>query len=336
MRSLPFLHLRGDHYHLGLQMGEQLRPQIKESLRILQRLAKTFPQYDLAHFITLARAYVPYARRAFPHLYREFEGIVAGSGQDHDLVWLLNVEEILFDEYFTKCTSFVLKEKDNSLTLYHNEDFDAGFQNNTAVVHATLPNKTSFISLCFPGMLPGSSVSVNSSGLIQAINSLDPVDTRIGIPKNFIARAVLEAHTIPQAIGIIRQQQRASAYNHILLQGNTGVSVETTARAFKILPLRQFPFVHTNHYLHTFKNKWPLPGSRKRYHTVTRFLGSSPADPWTVLSAHTPYAICHHPRPGLMQATVASLRINSVARALAITPGNPCRTQPKNYSLVLQ
>lgn len=338
MPRMPLIEVKGNYYDIGFQIGSMLKKQIKKTIKIPEKVAKDHQFFKINYFIKIAQKYFPYANKYFPQYVTELKGIADGSNQDFDLIWLLNAEEVLVDMYFDKCTSVVLKEEDN-IYLYHNEDFEISFMDNIAIVKADINNKVKFLSLTFAGMLPGSSVSLNSFGLVQGINTLHPTDSKIGVPKNFISRAIIEADSIRSAFKIIKNKERASAYNHTLIQDNKAFSIETTANDYKILKIKENFFLHTNHYLTRLSKKGELPVRSvvKYNHAMEMLKKANVLDKsvvMSVLSSHlNDYPICRHKSKLDSEVTLASFIVDCNNLKMYVANGNPCKAKHEEYSL---
>ena len=73
-----------------------------------------------------------------------------------------------------------------------------------------------FTSFYSPGLLPGHTFAVNDAGLVQAINHIRPHDQTAGIPRHFIARAVLGSADLDAALSVLSRRDRASGFHHNL------------------------------------------------------------------------------------------------------------------------
>ncbi|MBI5391693.1 hypothetical protein HZB00_01695 [Candidatus Woesearchaeota archaeon] len=326
MEKVPCIETRGDYYEQGFQMGEVWKNKLPSILNQVFNAAVKTNCYSLSVLEQYAQKYLSYTKKHFPQFIQEIQGIADGSNQEFKKIWLLNVEEVSFDKQLDHCTSVVLKERDNSYSVVHNEDFDILFKNNVSVIKSK-----DCTSLAFVGMIPGSSVSKNKFGLIQAVDSLHPKDYKTGVPKNIICRAVLEAHSIEQASKIINTKQRASACNHILLQKGRGINIETTAEEIHSQKIHDL-FIHTNHYLNPlFKDAYPLLGSKGRYAQLRTALKNPTARSIHVLLAshNKESPICRHAVKD--EATIASIEANTKKSYFKVIPGNPCTNKPYLY-----
>ncbi len=337
--KIPLIEVSGSNYDIGFEIGKKMKSNIKKTINIPEKIANEHKYFKIDYFIRTAKKYLPIAQKYFPNIISEIKGIAEGSSQDFDDIWLLNLEEIWGDDYFDKCTSIVIREIDDNIYLYHNEDFDNSFENNIAIIKANVNNKVKFLSLTFAGMVPGSSVSLNSFGLIQGINSLHPVDYKIGIPKNIISRAILESNSIKDALKIIKNNHRASAYNHILIQNNKIVNIETTTFKYNILNVKANFFVHTNNYLcKKFIDNFTPIYSRNRLNTAFRILQNAPAIDknvvMAILTSHDKDVVfCKHKKNKYSEMTISSMIVDSNNLKLYATNGNPCKNKYDVYSL---
>ncbi len=247
--KIPFIEVSGDNYEVGYQIGKKFKKQIAKTVKIPEIVATEHKLFKIGYFEKLSSKYFPYANKYFPDIINEIKGIADGANQDFEKIWLLNVEEVIFDRYFDKCTTIVARTTNNRIIVGHNEDFHKDFLDNMAMIKVSLNNGVDFLSLIFTGMLAGSSISINSSGITQIINSVSHNDTRIGIPKNFIARKALEAKGINEILSYLKIKERASGYSYNLIKDNEVYCIETSAVQNKVMKIKTPNFVHTNCYV---------------------------------------------------------------------------------------
>jgi hypothetical protein len=180
----------------------------------------------------------------------ELRAVAAGAGVDTRAYFLLNNREADLEspEHFhtDHCTTAVSMSDTGSL-MGHNEDWGSQSIHLLYVLKATI-NSLTFIGLNYCIFIPGSSASMNSEGLVQGINDLwHPLG--FGVPRNFLARAVLQCRTLDQAETVITSTKRASGHNHVLVQGREVRNIETSARRVYAQSMLNKSFVHTNHCL---------------------------------------------------------------------------------------
>ena len=96
----------------------------------------------------------------------------------------------------------------------------------------------------------GNSVSVNSNGIIQTINSLFSKDkNQDGMPRNIIARWLSESSSISKSFQEISNLKLASGYNYNIVSRSDGILNMETIASNQIITKIVPPFVHTNHYI---------------------------------------------------------------------------------------
>ncbi len=333
MSPFPIIEIHAEsHEEFGYLLGKAIKKKIQIIVKKVLADAAKRNKITIKEILRRTDLYLPYAQRYFPQYVQEIRGIAKGANVSFEKIWAINIEEIVFDDFLEHCSTIVQKEG-NGFTVFHNEDFEPIFKKHTVILKGSI-KKTSFISLVFAGLVPGSSVSRNNFGLIQAIDSVHPKLTLTGIPKNILARAILEAETIEEAIHILNHPARASGYNHILLQGNKAVNIETSSTKVNVQEIKNV-FIHTNHYLLGLKDRYPMPLSKERYKQLTKGMQNkiqSREKIIELLSAHKNPPICHHNlKDGI---TIASLAASTNNQTLLITSGNPCTNKYLPYSFI--
>jgi hypothetical protein len=125
-----------------------------------------------------------------------------------------------------------------------------------------------FLALNYAQTLPGCAAAVNDAGLVVLVDALPDPDRRVGAPRHFVSRALLDQPTIDAAIEHLRQTERGGGWNYLLVQDQRIVNVETTATRVVVdeVPLGggradeghdgghdgaqgQGTYAHSNHYL---------------------------------------------------------------------------------------
>ena len=119
-----------------------------------------------------------------------------------DLIVLNAMEGVTMDAlHLTKCTSMAVNDQrtaDGHVLIAHNEDWIPDDEEDVYLIHAEPDDEPAFLAMTYGGLLPN--VGFNSAGLAQCCDTVYPTDSRIGIPRIFVSRAVLAAPTIGEAI----------------------------------------------------------------------------------------------------------------------------------------
>ena len=112
------------------------------------------------------------------------------------------------------CTT-VLKPGKNH-TVAHNEDGLPFFKGSCFIVEAAPKAAPGFRSFCYPGSLPGHTFAVTERNLIQTINNLRLRNVTLGAPRMVLARAVLGAGTLDQAVRLLNQTPSCGGFHMTL------------------------------------------------------------------------------------------------------------------------
>jgi isopenicillin-N N-acyltransferase-like protein len=236
---------------------------------------------------------------------------------------------------------------DGHVLAAHNEDWIPEDEDDVYVVSAKPQDEPPFLAMTYGGLLPN--VGFNAFGIAQLIDSVYPSDSRIGIPRLVVARAVLAARRVSSAIGRAWVHHRAAGYNHMLIHESGELySIEVSALRSEILHGTDGYLVHTNHYLApTMKEVESDPeeliSSRVRYFRANRLLRQSQTHSIKSLQAiqkdHVNFSnsICNHAvewtDPLDREKTINAMVIDLTAREMHICWGNPCQNAYHTYHL---
>ncbi|HMU93431.1 MAG TPA: C45 family autoproteolytic acyltransferase/hydrolase [Anaerolineales bacterium] len=351
----PLIEVSGTHREMGRQIGEAARAQVQHSVanaRVLIDAAYDSLELTWQGAQIQSRKYLPFAEERYPQYVDEMRGIAEGANVAFDDIVTLNaMEAVTVDAlHLTRCTSMAVNEErtaDGHVLAAHNEDWVPEDEDGVLVISAKPDKEPPFLAMTYGGLLPN--VGFNAFGIAQLIDSVYPSDSRIGIPRLVVARAVLSSHRISGAIGRTLVQHRAAGYNHLLIhESGEMYSIEVSARKFEILYAHDGYMVHTNHYLdpqmkQIEKDPEELLSSRVRYFRASRLLRQNGQHTIKSLQAiqkdHTniPNSICNHNIEGLdpldREKTISALVIDLTSREMHITWGNPCQNAYHTYHL---
>ena len=240
------------------------------------------------------------------------------------------------------CTTVVLRNR-KGLIVAHNDDCWKG-TNDAFLARLEDEQGNKVLSVCYYGFLPGISVSLNSHGLVQALDSLKSTDWGLGIPLFLLYRKTQQANSLSEARKMVSERPRASAENFLFAQGKSVLNMETTAKKVHAF-YPQSDFVHTNHALNPcLKRLEPLEnkGSVVRLKQVQKALhGMKEKEKNTdslkaILSAHeseTP--VCRHGQKGenMTGLTIASSIIDLNKLEMKVSYGPPCKNKYYRFKL---
>ncbi len=355
MQAIPIVHVAGTHREIGRQIGKRFFTQVRHSIhnaRALIASAYSDLQLTWEGAQIQARKYLPFAQERYPQYVDELLGMAEGADVFFDDLMVVNaMEAVTMDAlHLTKCTSMAVNDDrtaDGHVLVAHNEDWLPEDEEDVFLVHATPDDEPAFLAMTYGGLLPN--IGFNSAGIAQLCDSVYPTDSRIGIPRVIVSRAVLAARDLEEAIRRTLVTHRAAGYNHLLAHESGELySVEVSARQFAVLYGEDGYLAHTNHYLdynmqQVESEPDELVATRIRYFRTLRMLKRTQRHTLKTLQAiqrdHTnfPNSICNHCTddidPMEREKTVNALIIDLTAQAMHIAWGNPCTSQYHTYYL---
>jgi hypothetical protein len=241
MNKFDYLEVAGTHRDVGRAIGMKFRDTIQKMVVDRQKRIANYDKY-----IKKAEPYFKAAKERFPDLVTETIAIAEAAGVGIADYFSINNREISTQNKTDHCTVVVSFGRDGAM-VGHNEDWENTSPGALYILKATI-RETTFLGLQYKAAIPGVSATMNSRGLVQCINDLNQT-AQIGVPKNFLARAVLECKTLDEAETLIRKTKRASGFNHVLVQGEEVRNIEIAGDKIAIEKVEGKPYVHTNHYL---------------------------------------------------------------------------------------
>ena len=249
-KKLPYYEISGGYKEIGEFIGTTFRKQIQESVR---KRKLEIDRYDT--YLEKSNACLSITREYFPNLIDESEAIANSAEVPLIDYFFINNREAYdpFEESDRQdmvnqdhCT-VVVGFNNGFPIIGHNEDWSIDVIDELYILKVKMKER-SFIGLNYNVGVPGLSASMNSFGLVQCINDLHQANG-IGVPKNYIARAILEAKSLTEAEEIIESVPRASGFNHVLVQGENVRNIEIAGDRVGIENSFGKPYIHTNHYL---------------------------------------------------------------------------------------
>ncbi len=351
----PLVHAKGTHREIGRQVGEACRQQVVHSLESGRALIES--TYNVLELTwegaqIQARKYIPFAEERYPRYVEEMLGIAEGAAVSFDDIAVLNaMEAVTMDAlHLTKCTSFAVngdRTADGHVLAAHNEDWLPEDEDDVYIVHVEPDDEPPFLAMTYGGLIPN--IGFNAYGIAQCCDSVYPSDSRIGIPRLVVSRAVLACKTPGDAVRTTLMPRRAAGYNHQIIHDSGEMyNVEVSARNFAILYPEDNLLVHTNHYLDAGMAALESDpdekiNTRVRYFRALRLLLKSQKHTIKSLQdiqrdhINFPNSICNHADieadPFDREKTVNSMVIDLTARAMHIAWGNPCSAKYHTFYL---
>ncbi|MBC8332344.1 MAG: hypothetical protein H8E28_10220 [Anaerolineae bacterium] len=351
----PLVRVFGTYREMGQQIGESRRENVRHSIENARKLLQAaYQELELTWegAQIQARKYLPFAQEHYPQYVDEMQGMAEGANISFDELVVLNVmEAVTIDAlHLTRCTSMAVSDEctaDGHVLAAHNEDWIPDDENDVFVIQAKPKDAPPYLAMTYGGLIPN--IGFNAHGIAQLIDTVYPNDSRIGIPRLVVSRAVLAAKTPGGAIKRTLIPHRAAGYNHLIVHESGEIySVEVSARRFSIIYNKDGYVVHTNNYLSANMQEIEnepeeLISSRIRYFRALRLLNQSKRHTIQSLQAiqrdhvNYPNSICKHDfgEGHLLDSekTINAMVIDLTAREMHIAWGNPCKNSYHTYHL---
>ena len=304
-----------------------------------------------AKAVEMAKSYLPYAQEFSPDYVEEIQGFADGSRLPFEDLFALCCHELMSSEGFKGCTDIVVNgdvTANGNVLAGHNEDWSLDQLPVVVFLHARPKGKPAYFTTSYAGLVP--SCGMNSAGISITGNALSPNDVRLGIPKVFPVKKVMDAKRIGEAMEHAMPAGRASSYNNIVCDKNGEMySFEGSATDGAALYALDGYMVHTNHYtaesMRAFES-YPdsLSCSVFRYNRALRLLedqlGSvTPESMMSIFRDHVnrPGSICRHPDPRIhpldVSETIFSVIYDLTNLDAYLLKGKPCDGDYVKYSL---
>ena len=243
---MSLFQVRGEPYEIGYRQGEIARPVFADYMEQSSawRAVRCWRGEPFVQRLREA------AQAHFPALLIELDGMAAGLGWSAEDLFLWNCRGELIHNAPDGCTTLAAVEGDARF-IAHNEDGDPFLGERCALVEIRPTGKPGFVSFYYPGSLPGHTFAANRAGVVQAINNLRVRSPVVGVPRMILARAVLDAGSLDEALQILRTVPAASGFHHTLrCAGDARLfSVEASARRCSVQLVSQLAG-HANHMIH--------------------------------------------------------------------------------------
>jgi len=233
-----------NNFELGLKLGHIFKDDLTEAIKQKSK-NKTWQARK-----SNSKNFLGITKKHFSNYIEELRGYAKGANVSFEDLWVLTVGAELDDITEEKCTS-VFTNKGNLIGA--TEDCFAEVKDELYVLKKTIKNLT-ILELYYSYSLGGDSISINSNGYVQTINTLVHTDHQIGIPRNIIGRWLSETNNPVKDYKKLKPLKRSSGYSHTLTSKNNVIyNIELTAGK-SILTKNKNLFVHTNHYLSKLRN----------------------------------------------------------------------------------
>jgi hypothetical protein len=348
MSPLEQIEVRGSHLDVGFAIGKRFADQIHRALdgypffqeRILPYHRTPKGQARYRELLVLHRA-------RYPDYVAELEGMAQGAGRPFQDLFLVN-QRGEYAGYLRGpapgCFDCALVTDDVAL-IGHNEDGAPAFRGNMYLVQARVEGKPAFTALSYPGFLPGNAFGFNAEGICFSVDYVLPQEIKVGIGRHFLARSLLDAHSLDEAIERVTAPGRAAGFSYTI---GSAAQTRSHASAPRIVHVEVAPqthhvrevhgcYVHANHYRELDGVEQIIePSSAARVERAEAILQeNAPVDAAGVLAilgdqADEQYPIHRTATPPDKLATLCTALFELDARRLRIYTGHPTR-EPSQF-----
>lgn len=227
------------NYDLGFLEGQKFSKEAHDAISASK-------SYNWEERLATGQKTVEITNKYFPQYIQELKGYAKGADVEFLDLWTISIEYDSEIDKEGRCTNIITN---GGKLIGHNEDAEgAGEENSFCIIKKTIQDLTT-LEIFYYNSLGGSTVGVNSFGYVQSINTLLFTKTKLGIPKNVIARYLLETKNPDEDFEKVMGLPRSSGYNHNVVRKDGKIwNLELTADD-GILVKPVSPFVHTNHCL---------------------------------------------------------------------------------------
>jgi len=350
---LPIVEASGKPYEMGKQIGRKCAAKAAAYKRILRPAVAHWTGMSWVQAVERSKLFMPYAEEFYPDYVEEMRGFSVGAKMPFEDVFTFGCQELLSPEGYRGCTDVAVSgdaTDDGSVLVGHNEDLLWDLGETVVLVHGKPNGKPEFLSTMYAGIMP--SCGVNSAGISLTGNALEPCDTRIGIPKVFPVRKVLEARRIGEALEWAMPSLRASSYNNICSDKNGEIySIEGSSTDCAWIYAVGGYTVHTNHYVADKMQRFEADSSSTsmacsifRYNRALRLiedqLGAVTVESMkSIFRDHVnrPGSICRHndasKHPLDVSETIFSVIFDLTHKEAHVLKGKPCAGEYAKISL---
>lgn len=358
MTRYPHVRVSGCASQRGRQYGEQARERVHRSISGYEKTFAHYAGWDWPTVTATARRFEPAIAAYRPSCLEEMSGIAEGAAVAYDDVLALNVRsEVMFaakarhyagrPQLPVECTAVATlptASADGRTILAQNWDWVLHAFETVVVLESAPADGPSFVTVVEAGLL--AKMGMNAAGVGLATNALvsDADAGRPGVPYHIVLRAILDSHSVGDAVDAIAQASRSSSANYLVADARgDAVDIEAApgdaSRVFRLAP-EDGVLAHANHFCSPGfdggdVSLWLNADSPFRLSRVLSAVGGEHGRPSVaglrrVLADHAnaPASVCCHPDPDLpaaeRTATVASVIMDLEARTMLLADGNPC------------
>ena len=248
------LNISGTHDEIGFAIGKRFATQIDSFLDAYPFMQTLLDYHQTAAGAERYRQYLTINRERFPDYVIELEGIARGAKRPFHHLFLANMRgeyrDYLDEHKLFGCSDVAVLTENNAL-IGHNEDGDIALAGTAYLVQAEPVGQPAFTAFSYPGFLCGNAFGFNSVGICFSVDNVRPRHIEIGIGRHFIARSLLAATSLDDAIARATAAGRAGGFSYTIGSADERrvVVVETAPNIRHHVREISGIAYHANHYL---------------------------------------------------------------------------------------
>ncbi len=347
---LPVFRVRGSPTSVGEQLGERFAKEAKRAVAIFRKELTWEKGATVEGAKRFGRKILPRIESWYPDFIEEMHGYARGSGVPFDVLmaqWSGHSPAA----GLKGCTDVAVgpeQTADGSVFAAHNEDYTPDYDGAVVPVHVAVEGKPAFFAMSYQGLFP--TIGFNEVGISLTGNAVSPNDVRVGIPKMFAPRRVLESRTLKEALEASMPAGRGSSFNNIVCTKDGELySMEGSATDFEALYGAGGWLVHTNHYVGAKMQRYESDPQQKfcsimRYNRARKLLEPhlghvTPEAIMAIQRDHLsrPDSICRHENPADPEAdrvkTLFGSVLNLTKGEAYISGSTPCSTEYRVFRM---
>jgi isopenicillin-N N-acyltransferase-like protein len=349
-RPLEVFRASGTAVHVGEQLGRRFASEAAQAVAIFKKELTWEAGATLDGAKRYGRKILPRIEAWYPDFVEEMRGYAKGSGVSFDILmaqWSGHSPAA----GLKGCTDVAVgpeQTADRSVLAAHNEDYTPDYDGLVMPVRVDVEGKPAFFAMSYQGLFP--TIGFNELGISLTGNAVSPNDVRVGIPKMFAPRRVLESRTLKEALEASMPAGRGSSFNNIVCSRDGELySMEGSATAFEALYGAGGWLVHTNHYVGETMRRFESDPQQKfcsimRYNRARKLLEPhlGRVTPETIMAIQRdhlsrPDSICRHENPADAEAdrvkTLFGSVLNLTKGEAYVSGSTPCETEYRVFRM---
>lgn len=348
--DLEVFSVRGSPRQVGEAIGHRFASKAERAVAIFRKELTWEKGATMDGAKRYGRKILPRVEAWFPDFIEEMRGYAAGSGVPFDVL-LAQWCGFSPSTGVKGCTDVAVgpeQTAEGGVLVAHNEDYTPDYDGIVVPVRVAVEGKPAFFAMSYQGLFP--TMGFNDAGISLTGNAVSPNDVRVGIPKMFAPRRVLESPTLTEALESAMPAGRGSSYNNIVCSKEGELySLEGSATDFEVLYGDSGWFVHTNHYVGEKMLKYERDPQEKfcsimRFNRAKKLLQAAlgRVTPGTIMKIQRdhlsrPDSICRHENPKDPEAdrvkTLFGSIVNLSTGDVFISGSTPCETEFAVYHM---